>query len=67
LKFNDSSDNFDLYNSGIKVGSGRKSGSGVYLVSTDEFTGIGFIENEFFIIEYDKDGSVNRIKMNKVN
>jgi hypothetical protein len=67
LIFNESGENFDLYNAGIKVGYGRKSAAGVYLVSTDTFTGIGFVENELFIIEYDKGGSVNRIKMSKVN
>jgi hypothetical protein len=67
LIFNESGENFDLYNAGIKVGSGRKSAAGVYLVSTDTFTGIGFVENELFIIEYDKGGSLNRIKMSKDN
>lgn len=67
LKLNESTDNFDIYNAGIKVGSGRKSVAGVYLVSTDTFTGVGFVENDLFIIEYDKEGIVNRIEMSKVN
>jgi len=67
LKFNESGDRFDLYYIGAKVGSGRKSAAGVYLVTSASFSGIGFMENASFIIEYDKAGALNRIKLQKVD
>ncbi|BAO54639.1 hypothetical protein [Nonlabens marinus] len=67
LKFDESKSNFELYRFGAKVGSGRKSAAGVYLVTSASFTGIGFIENDSFIVEYDEAGQLKRIKLDKVN
>jgi len=66
LKFDESKDNFKLYQYGAEIGSGRKSSAGVYLVSTPGFTGIGFTENDNFIIEYDDEyGATKRIVLEK--
>jgi len=65
LKFDESKDNFKLYQYGAEIGSGRKSAAGVYLVSTPVFTGIGFMEDDNFIIEYDKNGSTKRVVLVK--
>lgn len=65
LKFDDAKETFQLFQHGATVGSGRKSAAGVYLVSTDAFTGIGFIENDQFIIEYDESGTTKRITLIK--
>lgn len=65
LKFDDAKETFQLFQHGAAVGSGRKSAAGVYLVTTDAFTGIGFIENDQFIIEYDESGTTKRITLIK--
>jgi len=61
LEFDESKENFTLYKNNIAVGSGRKSAAGVYLVSSATFTGIGFMEGPNFIIDYDVDGTPQRI------
>jgi len=65
LKFDESKENFKLYQYGAEIGSGRKSAAGVYLVSTPGFTGIGFTEDDNFIIEYDENGATKRILLIK--
>ncbi len=65
LKFNDDGEAFELFQHGAVIGSGRKSAAGVYLVTAREFTGIGFIEGEEFIIEYDDQEKTNRIVLIK--
>ncbi len=65
LKFNESGDSFELFKHGTVIGKGRKSAAGVYLVTSDDFTGIGFVEGETFIIEYDLDGISRKITLIK--
>lgn len=67
LKFSESGDTFQLYRHGIAVGSGRKSAAGVFLVSSDFFTGIGFKQDNSFIIEYDENGTLRRIELFEMN
>ena len=61
LLFNDDRTGFELYQYGAVVGKGRKSGGGVFLVTADSFTGIGFMNEGEFIIEFDKDGISEKI------
>ncbi|WP_194851742.1 hypothetical protein [Nonlabens antarcticus] len=65
LKFNESNDSLKLYQYGVAVGSGRKTAAGVYLITTSSFTGVGFMENEKFVIEYDANGDLMRIILEK--
>ena len=65
LKFDDSKDNFEIFKEEVLIGTGRKTAAGVYLITTDSFTGIGFVEGENFIIEYDVNGSTQRVVMTK--
>ena len=65
LTFNDTRDHLELYKKGILVGKGRKYAAGVYLITADSFTGIGFMEGGNFIIEYDVNGSTQRVVLTK--
>ena len=67
LKFDENKSSFELYRFGAKVGSGRKSAAGVYLVTSASFTGIGFMEDDSFILEYDEAGQLKRIKLERVD
>ncbi|WP_055411271.1 hypothetical protein [Nonlabens sp. YIK11] len=65
IKFDNSKDTFQLFKNGEVVGSGRKSAAGVYLITAESFTGLGFQDGNNFVIEFDQNGTTQRIVLAK--
>lgn len=54
---------FDVYEGSTKIGTATKTSAGSYLVSTSEFTGVGFYDNNQFTIEREIKGVSGLVKM----
>ena len=54
---------FDVYEGSTKIGTATKTSAGSYLVSTSEFTGVGFYDNNQFTVEREIKGVSGLVKM----
>ncbi|MGO4912243.1 hypothetical protein [Leeuwenhoekiella sp. W20_SRS_FM14] len=57
------SNGFDVYEGSSKIGTATKTSAGSYLVSTSEFTGVGFYNNSEFTVEREIKGVSGLVKM----
>ncbi|MFI8379298.1 hypothetical protein [Leeuwenhoekiella sp. NPDC079379] len=57
------SNGFDVYEGASKIGTATKTSAGSYLVSTSEFTGIGFYNETEFTVEREIKGVSGLVKM----
>ena len=54
---------FDVYEGNSKIGTATKTSAGSYLVSTSEFTGVGFYNGSEFTVEREIKGVSGLVKM----
>ena len=54
---------FDVYEGSTQIGTATKTSAGSYLVSTSEFTGVGFYDNNQFTVEREIKGVSGLVKM----
>ena len=54
---------FDVYEGSSKIGTAVKTSSGSYLVSTSEFTGVGYYNGTEFTVEREIKGVSGLVKM----
>lgn len=58
-----SGNGFDVYEGNSKIGTATKTSNGSYLVSTSQFTGIGYYDGSVFTVEREIKGVSGLVKM----
>lgn len=58
-----SNQGFDVYEDDSKIGTATKTAAGVYLISTTQFNGVGYLQDEQFVIEREIKGVQGLVKM----
>jgi hypothetical protein len=52
---------YDIYKYTELVGSMRKAGSGNYIVTIDDYNGLGYVQDNNLVVEYDRNGSLEKL------
>ncbi|AZQ43334.1 hypothetical protein [Nonlabens ponticola] len=61
--FNDSKGSFEVFLKDQKIGRGRKSTHGVYLLYTNDFSGIAYMKGDVLVLEYEATAGVPEIML----
>ncbi|MGB5981411.1 MAG: hypothetical protein WBG46_04635 [Nonlabens sp.] len=54
-----------ILKNGKQIGTGKKTSSGAYLINSDNFSGVGFLKDDIFTIEYEVQGELKKLIFKK--